>query len=104
VSAAKPITGNVQDILKQVIGGNKIKLVGGKIVVQDKVVIFSLDETNTLKVGFYCLLALGDDVVIKEMKIYIPAIKAKDDESHLDGNYDEQAGGHFMLPFQVKKG
>ena len=72
---------------------NKETVVPGNIKVENQVVTFT--AAKSLTKGSYAFVALGNTVEER------PAIKAEDDGTALDGDFDGQPGGNFILPFQV---
>ncbi len=68
----------------------------GTIQVDNKVVRFIAGEPKAFGPMPHRLTILGDDTG------NLKAVKAKDDGSPLDGNYDGQPGGDFIFPFHAE--
>jgi len=54
-----------------------------------------LRDPSTFKAGKFILTCLGTSPA----GAVLPIVKAQDDSSALDGDYDNQAGGNLVLPF-----
>jgi hypothetical protein len=104
---ADHIMENLQNLLKE----KKVEIVAGEISVRKKIVIFTVAKTflaerkKFLSEGSYRILALGNDfkaqLQLRKKIETIIAIRAKDDNSPLDGNYDDEPGDNFVFPFQI---
>ena len=55
-----------------------------------------LRDPSTFKAGKFILTCLGTSAAAG---VVLPIVKAQDDSSALDGDYDNQAGGNLVLPF-----
>jgi len=57
-----------------------------------------LRDPSTFKAGKYILTCLGTSAA----GAALPIVKAQDDSSALDGDYDNQAGGNLVLSFSAQ--
>jgi hypothetical protein len=55
-----------------------------------------LRDPSTFKAAKFILTCLGTSAAAG---VVLPIVKAQDDSSALDGDYDNQAGGNLVLPF-----
>ncbi len=76
------------------------RLTGGLSLLNNTTARFNLDPVQR-KAGQYRLTVLGVD---GSAPFNGPAVRATDDKSALDGEYDNAAGGNFMLLFQIGQG
>jgi hypothetical protein len=78
----------------EILGGRLVRLFPGEVTLRDlQTVQFRARDPQIFPEGGYRLVVLGED------RDNVPAVRAENDGSILDGNYDGAAGQDFVLPF-----
>jgi hypothetical protein len=77
--------------------GDKKIFASLKLVSDNTVVRCTLRDPKVFEKGRYTLTCLGTKPAVAE----IPAILSQDDGTNLDGDYDNQPGDNFVLPFEA---
>jgi hypothetical protein len=84
-----------QSIRLDILSGSKRRKIPGNISVQDEVARFVIYKPSTFAEGSYRMTILGNAAGDR------PAVKAKEDGAALDGDFNGQPGGDFILPFKA---
>jgi hypothetical protein len=88
--------GSPQSARVAIMSGNQEKSrVAGDLTLNGAVARFQARDPSVLSVGAYRLVVLGSDQQVG------PGVRAADDGSQLDGNFDSQTGDDFTLDFAV---
>jgi hypothetical protein len=89
--------GTPQSARVAILSGNQEKSrVAGDLSLNGAVARFQARDPAVLSVGAYRLVILGSD-----QQQFGPGVRAADDGSQLDGNFDKQTGDDFTLDFAV---